>query len=187
MKADTPVTLAVATYATQRGALDDYQAVMSAKTDGEFDHIAASVLTKDATGQLEVERHDSTAKHLAWGGALTAGALIVAAPVAGAAIVAGGTGVGASAGLGGGVSVVGAGAGAGGLAGHFWRNIPKEKLREMGDLLELGESGLVIVAVNKKGSDIGPLLPNAAKVIVDDTTKGDLESIYDEAVQKATA
>ena len=187
MKADTPVTLAVATYATRQGAVDDYYAVMSAKTDGEFDHIAASVLTKDAYGQLEVERHDSTAKHLAWGGALTGAALIIAAPVAAPVIVAGGTGIAASAGLGGGASVVGAAAGAGGLAGHFWRNIPKEKVREMGDLLELGESGLLIVAVNKKGSDITPLLPNATKVIVDDTTKGDLEGIYDEAVKKATA
>ena len=40
---------------------------MSAKRDGEFDHIAAAVLTKDASGGLQVERHDSTAKHLAWG------------------------------------------------------------------------------------------------------------------------
>ena len=187
MNPDTPTTLAVATYATRQGALDDYHAVMSAKSDGEFDHIAAAVLTKDPNGQLEVDRHDSTAKHLAWGAALTAGALLLAAPVAGAVIVAGGTGIGASAGLGGGVSTVGAAAGAGGLAGHFWRNIPKAKVREMGDLLELGESGLLIVAVNKKGSDIIPLLPNATKVIVDDTTKGDLESIYDEAVKRATA
>jgi hypothetical protein len=187
MKADTPIVLAVATYSTRQAALDDYELVMSAKTVGEFDHIAVAVLTKDADGHLEVQRHDSTAKHLAWGGALTGAALLVAAPVAAPVIIAGGTGIGASAGVAGGASWVGAAAGAGGLAGHFWHNIPKEKVREMGDLLEEGESGLIIVAVNKKGSDIEPLLPNAVKTVIDDSTKADLEGIYDDAVAKATA
>ena len=36
---------------------------------GEFDHTAVAVLTKDANGKLQMERHDSTAKHLAWAGA----------------------------------------------------------------------------------------------------------------------
>ena len=186
MKADTPIVLAVATYNDRPGAEKDYHAVMSAKTEGEFDHIAAAVLTKDADGQLEMERHDSTAKHGAWGGALLGGALLVAAPIAAPiAIGASAVGVGAAAGVGGGASAAGL-AGAGGIAGHFWRNIPKAKIGEMGDLLESGESGLLVVAVNKQGSDIKPLLGNAVKTIVDDTTKADLESVYDDAIAKAT-
>jgi uncharacterized membrane protein len=187
MKKDTPVVLAAATYANRYDAVNDFESVMSAKRDGEFDHIAAAVLTKDPSGGLQVERHDSTAKHLAWGGALTGAALLVAAPVAAPVIIAGGTGAAASAGLGGGASWVGAAAGTGALAGHFWHNIPKDKVREMGDLLESGESGLLIVAVNKNATDITPLLRNAAKVVVDDSTKGDLEGLYDTAVQEATA
>ena len=62
-------------------------------------------------------------------------------------------------------------AGAGGLAGHFWRNIPKEKVREMGDLLDSGESGLIVVAVNKQATDVTPLLGRATKTIIDGTTK----------------
>ena len=113
------------------------------------------------------------------------GALLVAAPVAApVAIGANAIGVGAAAGAGGGASVAGL-AGAGGIAGHFHHNIPKEKTREMSDLLDSGESGLIIVAVNKKGSDIAPLLANAQKTIVDDTTKADLDAVYDDAIKKA--
>ena len=107
------------------------------------------------------------------------GAVLVAAPAA--AVGAGVVGVGTAAGLGGGASVAGM-AGAGGLAGHFWRNIPKEKVREMGDLLDSGESGLIVVAVNKQATDVTPLLGRATKTIIDDTTKGDLDSLYDTAI-----
>jgi uncharacterized membrane protein len=93
---------------------------------GEFDHTAVAVLTKDADGKLQTERHDSTSKHLAWAGAR----LAVLVP---------------------GVGVV-AGAGAGAIVGNFWQTIPKAKIREAATLLESGESGLIVVAVNKQGS-----------------------------------
>jgi len=35
-----------------------------------------AVLTKDAAGELQVERHDTTAKQFAWGGALIGAALV---------------------------------------------------------------------------------------------------------------
>jgi hypothetical protein len=90
--------------------------------------------------------------------------------------------------MGGGGGVTGAGlAGAGGIAGHFWHNIPKERVREMSDLLEAGESGLVVVAVDKKGSDIEPLLGHATRKIIDDTTKGDLEAAYNDALTSVDA
>ena len=187
MKADTPLVLAVATYATREGAVDDFHAVKDAKRHGEFDHLAVAVLTKDADGSLQMERHDSSAKHAAWGGALIAAGLLVVAPVAAPiAIGATATGIGASAGVGGGASVAGL-AGAGGIAGHLHRNIPKDKAREMGELLELGESGLIVVAVNKAATDITPLLSHAERVIVDDTTKADLDALYDDAIAKGVA
>ena len=139
-----------------------------------------AVLTKNANGELQVERHDSTAKHLAWGGALVGAGMVIAAPVAAPVAIAW------TAGAGGGVGAAGLAA-VGGLAGHLWRNIPKEKVREMGELLESGESGLMVVGVNKKAADIHPLLSHAQKIVVDDTTKGDLDALYDEAVKDATA
>jgi hypothetical protein len=71
--------------------------------------------------------------------------------------------------------------------GHFLHNIPKDTVQDMGTLLADGESGLVVVAVNRKGEDITPLLANAEKKIVVDTLKGDLESAYEGAVKEATA
>ena len=176
MRKDTPITLAVATYPDRAEAVADFDRVMAEKTSGAFDHIAVAVITKGADGAVEVERHDSTAKHLAWGGALVGGALfVIAPPLAPAAI-----------GMGGGASAAGL-AGAGGIAGHFSHNVPKETIREMTDTLEAGDSGLVIVAVNPKGSDITPMLPGAQKIVVDATTKGDLEGAYDDAVKKAAS
>ena len=54
----------------------------------------------------------------------------------------------------------------------------------MTSTLEDGDSGLVIVAVNPNGSDITPMLAYAEKVVVDATTKGDLEDAYDDAVRR---
>ena len=173
MRNDTPITLAVATYGNRAGAVSDFDRVMAAKTSGSFDHVAVAVMTKDVDGHVEVERHDSTAKHLAWGGALVGGALfVIAPPLAPTAL-----------GIGGGASAAGL-AGAGGIAGHFWHNVPKETIREMTDALEVGDSALVIVAVNPEGSDLTPLLAGAQKVVVDATTKGDLEGAYEDAIQE---
>jgi uncharacterized membrane protein len=182
MRNDTPIVLAVATYPDRASAEEDFEAVKHAKRDGDFDHLAVSVCSKDADGHLDIDRHDSTAKHGAWGGALMGGAILVAAPAA--AVGAGVVGVGTAAGVGGGASMAGL-AGAGGLGGHFWRNIPKEKVRDMGDLLDSGESGLIVVAVNKQATDITPLLGRATKTIIDDTTKGDLDGLYDTAIAQA--
>ena len=57
----------------------------------------------------------------------------------------------------------------------------------MSDTLEAGDSGLVVVAVNPKGSDLKGLLSGAQKVVIDATTKGDLEGAYDDAVKQAGA
>ncbi len=57
----------------------------------------------------------------------------------------------------------------------------------MSDTLEAGDSGLVVVAVNPKGHDLKPILRGAQKLVIDSTTKSDLEGAYDDAVKKAAA
>ena len=159
MKGDTPITLAAARYSNRDAAVEGFKTVWDAHKGGEFDHTDVAVLTKDDSGKLQVERHDTTAKHLGWAGA----ALAVAAP---------------------GVGVV-AGAGAGALVGHFHHNIPKKDVEAIGDLLESGQSGLIVVAVNILGVDIEPLLANADKTVVSNTTWGDLDSEIDKEIAKA--
>ena len=167
MKSDTPVTLAAARYSSRDGALTGFDLVLAAHHDGTLDHTAIAVLTKDADGNLQVERHDTTAKHLAWGGAILGAAMVVVNPAIGAGMVA----------------AAGAGAGAGALVGHFHHNIPKKDVEAIADLLDSGESGLIVVAVNKLGADLEPLLLNAEKCVVVNTTWGDL----DEAIEKEIA
>ena len=161
MDANTPIVLATATYPDRDLAVEDFKTVWSARADGEFDHTAVAVVTKDANGKLKIDRHDSTSKHLAWTGA----ALAVVAP---------------------GVGVV-AGAGAGAIIGHFHHNIPKDKVREAGNLLESGESGLIIVAVNKQDTDITALLKNAEKTSVTQTDAGNLQAEIDRELAEAEA
>jgi uncharacterized membrane protein len=169
MNADTPITLAAGRYSDRDGAVTDFQAVWDARGAGEFDHTAVAVLTKDASGKLQVERHDSTAKHLAWGGAVLGAALAVVAPPVGATVLASAGAVG----------------GAGALVGHFHHNIPKKDVEAIGSLLESGQSGLIVVAVNQLGTDIEPLLVNADKTVVSNTTWGDLDSEIDTEIAKA--
>ncbi len=70
MDPNTPMVLAAASYASRDDAVEAFNIVWGARHQGEFDHMDVAVLTKDAAGELQVERHDSTAKHFAWGGAL---------------------------------------------------------------------------------------------------------------------
>ena len=161
MHPDTPIVLAAARYKSRDLAVEDYETVWKARKDGEFDHTAVAVLTKGSDGKLQMERHDSTAKHLAWAGA----ALVVLVPPIGVGLV--------------------AGAGTGAIVGHFWHNIPKDKVHEAADLLESGQSGLVIVAVNKHDTDITPLLSNAEKSTVIETTAGNLQADLDKELSDA--
>jgi uncharacterized membrane protein len=164
MNPDTPITLAAARYSTRDAAVADWRVLKGVKTLGDFDHMAVAVLTKDDDGKLQIERHDTTSTHLAWIGA----ALVVIAPPVG-------------------VTAIASGAATGALVGHFWHNIPKEQVREAAELLENGESGLVVVAVNRKGSEVKSLLARADQAVIIDTVAGDLDAEMDKAVSKAKA
>jgi uncharacterized membrane protein len=172
MDPNTPLVLAGAKYANRETAMQDFHSVWDARRDGEFDHMTVAVLTKDESGELQVDRHNSTTRKGAWGGAMLGAALVLVAPAAGLAAVAVGGG---------------AAAGAGGIVGYFWHTIPKDKVREVGDLLDSGESGLLIVAVNQLGTDIKPLLTNAERSVVIDTKAGDLDTAFSDAVKKQKA
>jgi uncharacterized membrane protein len=170
MESNTPLVLAGAKYATRQDAVDAYNVIWGARHQGALDHTDIAILTKDANGELQMERHDSAGKHLAWGGALIGAALVIVAPPVGVAVAAASTG---------------AIAGVGGLVGHFWRNIPKAQLNELSDLLQSGESGVVVVAVNHKGVDIAPLLGKALESKVIETDAGDLDAVFSKALADA--
>jgi len=170
MDPNTPMTMAAAKYATRPEAVESFKTIWGARHQGEFDHMALAVITKNANGELQVERHDSTTKHLAWTGVAVGAALLVVCPPAGIAAVEAGAG---------------AGAGIGAWVGHFWNTIPKEDIHEFGNLLESGESAIFVVTVNPKQTDIEPLLMHPEKYKVFQTNAGDWDKVAAQALQKA--
>lgn len=171
-------TVAVATYASRDAAVEDYEIIRGAKHQGELDHLAIAVIAKDQDGKLVVDRHDSTAKHLAWGGAIVGASLVVLVPPLGITTLAAGLAGGGA------VATAGALAGAGGIIGHFYRNIPKDTVEEMGATLSLGQAGLLIIAVDPKGLDIDALLTKAEKKVVK-TGVTDEKDAEDDALESA--
>ena len=89
MDVNAPIALIGASYRNVDSAVHDFTSVWAARHDGDFHHTSVAVLTKDCDGRLHVERHNSTAKHLEWGGALLGAALVMLAPAAGVAVLAG--------------------------------------------------------------------------------------------------
>jgi len=179
---DKPLVLLVATYPDRESAEHDYDNVMALHEVGSLGHVAAAVLAKDDSGYLTIHRHDTTAKHLAWAGAIAGGLVGVLVPPLGALWVAGAAGAGMTAGIVVDGSVL---AGLGGAMGYFWHNIPRKDLREMGDLLEAGQAALVVVAVDRELADIENVITHAVRKISRKVLKGDIEAAYDEAIKAA--
>ena len=158
MDVKAPIALIGAGYRNRDRALDDLTSVWSRRNDGDFHHTSVAMLTGDSAGELHVDRHSSTAKHLEWGGALLGSALAVLDPAAGVELFAG---VGWS--------------GAGAMIGHFRQHTDPEELARIGGLLHVGSAALVVVVVNRSAGDVTPWLARAHERGSVDLTWGDLE------------
>jgi hypothetical protein len=75
-------------------------------------------------------------------------------------------------------TVAAGGAGAGGIAAHLRRMIPEEELQGVSHLLGSGESGLLVVAIDRKDSEISPLFKQAEKTVVIQAKTGDLDAAF---------
>jgi hypothetical protein len=158
MDVNAPIALIGAGYRDRDSAVDDFASVWSTRHDGDFHHTSVAVLTRDPAGKLHVDRHNSTAKHLEWGGALLGSALAVLAPAAGVQLLAG---VGWS--------------GAGAMIGHFRQHTDPEELARIGGLLHAGSAALVVVVVNRSAGDVTPWLTRARERGSVDLPWGDLD------------
>jgi hypothetical protein len=158
MNPNTPMSLATASYGSRDGAVEDFSSVWSARYDGEFHHTSIAVLSRCPGRELRVERYNSTAKHLVWGGALLGGALFLLAPPAGIRMLAA-------------VGPTGAGA----IVSHLRDNTDPADLEGVADRLEESTWGLVVVAVNRGGEDVTGLLTHAERSASVDLPWGDLE------------
>ena len=125
-KQDKTIFIYVASYATPKDAIVDYENVKQLYFDGVIGVYDAAVISKDAAGQVKIHRTEMPTQYGAWGG-LAVGALvgIFFPPYL--------------------VWELAAGAVAGSLIGHFWAGMSRSDLKEIGDSLQASTASLIVV------------------------------------------
>ena len=146
----------VGIYGSQDDAEADYQAVKDLHTDlGMLDAYDAAVVAKRADGKVKVTKKHETPTRvggvLGGGVGLATGLVLVLFPFAA-------VGGGLLAGMTAGGSVLGA------VAGHAAAGMSRKDLKELGEHLDAGTAGLVVVGVSDVGSRIEAAMQKADKV-----------------------
>jgi uncharacterized membrane protein len=159
---DKPDTLfvAAASYDSIDDAVADYEAVKAlyheVKTSHDFD---AAVIAKNDRGKVEiVKKHEQPTRHgaahgLGWG--LAAGLVAALFPPVGI--------LGALA-LGG-----GAGAAIGAVSGHVTGGMRREDLKELGELLDDGRAGLIVVYATNMADQVAANIKAANRIVSRET------------------
>ena len=105
-----------------------------------------ALVTKDADGKVQVEKHEKPTQHGAWGGIAVGAAVgVLAAPAVIPAAFVGGV--------------------IGGLGGHFKKGIPRDAAKELGDLIEAGEATLFVIGESRLEEQLDKVLTRAEKTI----------------------
>jgi uncharacterized membrane protein len=134
----------VATYPDERAARDDYQVVKEAHARGLVGSYDAAVITKDASGKVHENKDETSTRHGAWWGIAAGAAVGVLFPPAI---------LGAAA----------AGGVIGGVSGHLAKGMSRSEAKELGDFIDPGEAGLVVVGESKVEEAITTAVTKADK------------------------
>jgi uncharacterized membrane protein len=159
---DQPDTLfiAAASYGSVDDAVSDYEAIKllyhEVKASHDFD---AAVIAKNDQGKVEiVKKHEQPTRHgaahgLGWGLAVGAvAALFPAIGILGALAVGGG-----------------AGAAIGAVSGHVSGGMRREDLKELGDVLDDGNAGLIVVYATNMADQIAANIKAANRMVARET------------------
>ena len=144
--ADEPLFLYIATYDAEADAWLDYEAVKDLHALGVIGTYDAAVITKEADGKIKVHKHEKATQHGAWTGIVVGAVVGILFPPALIVDVAIG-------GL------------AGGVIGHVWRGMSRKDVMELGELLDEGEAGLVVVGKSTLEKALEKAVTRADKVI----------------------
>lgn len=123
---DDTMFLFIGTYDTEAEAQEDYAIAKELHAAGVIGGYDAAVIRKDDKGKIHVNKDETATRKGAWGGAVVGAALGVIFPpsiIATAAV----------------------GAAAGGLGGHILKGLSRSDVKEIGELLENGESALLVI------------------------------------------
>lgn len=143
---DRPVFIYAATYATHADALADYDTLLDLHDVDFVGSYDVAVITKDDKGKVHVKKHEKPTQHATWTGIGVGAVLGVLFPpsIIGTAVLGGITG---------------------GVVGHLARGMSREDMRELGDLLDAGQAGLVVVGESKVGEQLDEILTRAQKTV----------------------
>ena len=163
-------------YDDVKGALEDYEAVKLLHTDaGLIDAYDAAVVERKESGKVKiVKKHETPTRVggvLGGGAGLATGLVIALFP---AAAIGGGLLLGTTAG----------GAVLGAIAGHASAGMSRGDLKELGEGLDAGQAGLVVVAVADMQSKVEAAMKRAKKVEAKQL-KADQEALEREAKEAA--
>jgi uncharacterized membrane protein len=134
----------VATYPDEMAARADYEAVKELHKGGLVGSYDAAVITKDENGKVHENKDETATRHGAWWG-IAAGAVLGAIfppSILGTAAVGG---------------VIG------GVSGHLTKGMSRSRAKELGDFIEPGQAGLVIVGESKIEGAIQDAVTHAEK------------------------
>lgn len=157
----------VATYPDETTARDDYQVVKGLHAGGLVGSYDAAVITKDVTGRIHENKDETATRHGAWWG-IAAGAavgLIFPPSVLGAAA---------------------AGGVIGGVTGHLSKGMSRSRAKELGDFIDPGEAGLIVVGEARVEDAIQKAVTRAEKETSEqlDVDPKDVDKTLEHAVRE---
>ena len=146
-----------ASYNNEDAAKEDYEAVKALYYGlGVMDTFDAAVIEKNAKGKVTIiKKHEQPTRQAGWAGAslgLAAGLTVALFP---AVALTGGLMAGAAA----------TGAAMGAVIGHVAGGMSRGDLKELGQVLDEGEYGLLVVAATDVGARVQETITSAAKVV----------------------
>jgi uncharacterized membrane protein len=128
--ADKDVFLFVGAYKSEDDARADFDAVKALHAEGVIGTYDIALVTKDDQDKVHVKKHEKPTEHGVWTGVAVGalvGILFPPSIIATAAV----------------------GGATGGLVGHFWRGMSRSDVKELGELIDSGQSALVVVGESK--------------------------------------
>jgi len=134
----------IATYPDELAARADYEAVKELHASGLVGSYDAAVVTKDARGRVHENKDETATRHGAWWGIAAGAAVGVLFPPAV---------LGAAA----------AGGVIGGVSGHLAKGMSRSQVKDLGDFIDPGEAGLVIVGETKVEEAVHKAVTRAEK------------------------
>ena len=157
----------VAAYPDEMAARDDYQTVKDLHSTGLVGSYDAAVVTKDSSGKVRANKDETATRHGAWWGIAAGAALGAIFPP----------------------SIIGtaaAGGVIGGVTGHLTKGMSRGQVKQLGDFLEPGQAGLVVVGESKVENAVQEAVTHAEKVTAQElgVSAKDIDRALQEAMKQ---